>query len=226
VGERIVLNYGDPEEERLEVIGLVKDFNVESLHSGVKPLVFYYYLPDITLDYIAVRIQPGNPAKALAEVEKAWKKFEPENPFVYSFLERDFEQQFLSEQRLSKLFGVFTGLTVGIALLGLTGLVSFMAEQRTKEIGIRKVLGASVTGIIVLFSRDFTRLALMALVVAIPASYFVVDAWLENFAYRIDIHPIVFVGCSLLSLLLMWITVSALSMRVAKLDPAKTLKTE
>lgn len=226
VGQRIVLNYGSPDEERLEVIGVVKDFNVESLHSGVRPLVLYYYQPDATLDYIAVRIRPGNPAGALAEVEKMWRKFEPENPFVYSFLDRDVQQQYLSEQRLGRLFGVFTCLTICIALLGLTALVSFMAEQRTKEIGIRKVLGASVTGIIGLFSKEFVKLALIAMCIAVPASYFVIRAWLSDFAYRIEIAPGVFAACCLLSLLLMLITVAVLSMRVAKLDPAKTLKTE
>ncbi|MEP6737444.1 MAG: ABC transporter permease [Chryseolinea sp.] len=226
VGKQLVINYRSRGEEQLEIIGVIRDFNVESLHSNVKPLVFYYYIPDLAFDYIAVRIQPGNPTAALSEVEKAWKKFEPENPFVYSFLDKDFEQQYVAEQRLSKLFAGFTILTISIALLGLTGLASFMAEQRTKEIGIRKVLGATVTGIMVLFSRDFTRLALIAMVIAIPSSYYVMRGWLSDFAYRIDLGPVVFVVCSLVSLVLMWTTVCLLSMRVAKLNPANTLKSE
>ena len=226
VGQPMIENYGDNDEERLNIIGVVKDFNVESLHSSVKPIIFKYYRPDFTLDYIAVRIQPGNPATGLAEIEKAWKKFEPENPFVYSFLDKDFERLFVSEQRLSKLFGGLTLLAIGIAVLGLTGLASFMAEQRTKEIGIRKVLGATAAGIIVLFSRDFTRLIILSMVIAIPASFFLMRTWLSGFVYRIDMGPGVFIACSAGALLLVWTTVSLLSLRVARIDPATTLKTE
>jgi putative ABC transport system permease protein len=226
VGQRVILNYGSNDEEHLEIIGVIKDFNIESFHSEVKPIVFRYYIPDATLDYIAVRIQPGNPSAGLSEIENAWKKFEPENPLVYSFLDTDFEKQYLSEQRLSKLFGGFTLLAVGIAILGLTGLASFMAEQRTKEIGIRKVLGATAAGIIVLFSRDFTRLVLFAMAIAIPVSYFLMQRWLSDFAYRIEMGAGVFIICSLAAMVLMWVTVSLLSLRVARLDPAKTLKTE
>ncbi|MEJ7646725.1 MAG: ABC transporter permease [Chryseolinea sp.] len=226
VGEELIQNYGSNDEDRLEIIGVVKDFNVESLHSSVKPIIFKYYIPDFTLDYIAVRIRPGNPAAGLAEIEKAWRKFEPENPFVYSFLDEDFERQFISEQRLSRLFGALTMLAVGIAMLGLTGLASFMAEQRTKEIGIRKVLGASAVGIIVLFSRDFTRLIVISMVIAIPASFLLVREWLSGFVYRIEMTPTVFILCSVSALLLVWATVSILSLSVARLDPAKTLKSE
>jgi putative ABC transport system permease protein len=226
VGKEIIQNYGSNDEDRLRIIGVVKDFNVESLHSTVKPIVFRYYVPDFTLDYVAVRIRAGSPAAALEEIEKTWRKFEPENPFVYSFLDKDFERQFISEERLSKLFGGLTILAIGIAVLGLTGLASFMAEQRTKEIGIRKVLGATVGGIIVLFSRDFTRLIIMSMLIAIPASFFLMREWLDAFAYRIDMSPFVFIACCGSALLVVWITVSLLSLRVARIDPATTLKTE
>ena len=226
VGQRLVKNYGSNDEEQFEIIGVIKDFNVESFHNEVKPIVFHYYVPDYGMDYIAVRIHPGNPSAGLSAIEKAWRKFEPENPFEYSFLDTDFERQYLSEQRLSKLFGGFTLLAVGIAILGLTGLASFMAEQRTKEIGIRKVLGATVAGIIVLFSRDFTRLVLFAMAIAIPVSYFLMKQWLSDFVYRIDMGPGAFILCSLAALVVMWITVFLLSLRVARIDPAKTLKTE
>lgn len=226
VGRQLVMNYGAPDEEHLEIIGVIKDFNVESFHSEIKPVVFRYYTPDYTMDYVAVRIHPGNPSAALSVVESTWKKFEPENPFVYSFLDTDVERQYLSEQRLSKLFGGFTLLALIIAVLGLTGLASFMAELRTKEIGIRKVLGATAAGIIVLFSRDFTRLVLLATAIAIPASYWFMKQWLGDFAYRIQMGAGVFILCSLTALVLMWATVSLLSFRVARLNPAETLKTE
>ncbi|MEJ1238585.1 ABC transporter permease [Chryseolinea sp. T2] len=226
VGAAVTLNAGENDEEQLEVIGLVKDFNVESLHNGVKPLILYYYIPDAMMDYIAVRLRPGNVSKGLNTIEETWKTFEPENPFNYSFLDQDFELQYISEQRLSKLFGAFTGLTVAIALLGLTGLASFLAEQRTKEISIRKVLGASVTGIMVLFSKDFTRLALVAMLIAVPAAYFVMQSWLNEFAYRIELGAGVFVSCSIITLALIWTTVSLLSLRIARLNPANTLKNE
>lgn len=225
-GEVIVLNYGDPDEKQLEVLGIVQDFNVESIHNNMKPLVLYYYSPIFALDYIAVRIKPGRPDAAVAVIEEAWKKFEPEDPFEYSFLDKDFERQYLSETRLSRLFGAFTILAVTIALLGLTGLASFLAEQRTKEIGIRKVLGATVTSIIVLFAGDFTKLAAIAIVIAVPASYLILNGWLSDFAYHIELQPVVFLLCCLTSVVLMWSTVGLLSLRVAKLNPANTLKTE
>lgn len=226
VGSDIVLNAGSNDEEQLQVIGVVRDFNVESLHNGIKPLVLYYYQPDLFLDYIAVRVRPGNVAKSVAAIEEVWKKFEPENPFEYSFLDEDFESQYLSEQRLSRLFTGFTIFTIAIALLGLTGLASFMSEQRTKEISIRKVLGASVAGIMVLFSREFTRLALTSMAIAIPVSYLVIQQWLNGFAYRIDLSVTVFAGCSVLALLLIWATVSLISLRIARLNPSVTLKNE
>ncbi|HTF18517.1 MAG TPA: ABC transporter permease [Chryseolinea sp.] len=226
VGTAITLNAGDNDEEALEVIGVIKDFNVESLHSGVKPLIFHYYLPDAAFDYIAVRLRPGSASAGLATVENAWKTFEPENPFVYSFLDEDFGRQYISEQRLSRLFAGFTFLTVAIALLGLTGLASFMAQQRTKEISIRKVLGASISGIMLLFSKDFIRLALVSMIIAIPAAYLVIHNWLQEFAYRIELTPGVFVACSMAALSLIWITVSLLSLKIARLNPALTLKNE
>jgi len=226
VGSAVTLNAGENDEEQLEVIGVVKDFNVESLHNGVKPLVLYYYLPDAMMDYIAVRLRPGKVSEGLSVVESAWKTFEPENPFIYSFLDEDFEHQYITEQRLSKLFGSFTGLTVFIALLGLTGLASFLAEQRTKEISVRKVLGASIGGIMVLFSKDFTRLAAVAMAIAIPVSYFVMSSWLNSFAFKIDLSAKVFLACCAATLALIWLTVSLLSLRIARVNPAITLKNE
>lgn len=226
VGATVTLNAGDQDEEQLEVIGVVKDFNIESLHSGIKPLVFYYYMPDTFLDYIVIRLRPGNVSRGLASIENTWKKFEPENPFLSSFLDEDFEHQYVSEQRLSRLFAGFTVFTIVIALLGLTGLASFMAEQRTKEISIRKVLGASMSGIMVLFSKDFIRMTLLAMTIAIPAAYLVIQNWLNEFVVRIELAPGVFVGCSVASLALICITVSLHSLRIARLNPAVTLKNE
>jgi putative ABC transport system permease protein len=226
LGSRVTLNAGDADEEQLEVIGVIRDFDIESLHSGVKPLVLYYYMPDVALDYIAVRIRPGNISHSLAVIENAWKKFEPEDPFNYSFLDEDFQRQYISEQRLSRLFAGFTVFTIAIALLGLIGLASFMSEQRTKEISIRKVLGATIGGIMVLFSKDFTRLALTSMIIAIPAAYFVMQRWLNEFAYKIDLNLSVFVACSGVALVLIWSTVSLISLRVARSNPAITLKSE
>jgi putative ABC transport system permease protein len=226
IGSTVVMNAGSNDEEQLEVIGVVGDFNVESLHSGIKPIILYYYIPDAFLDYIAVRLHPGNISAGLKVIETTWKAFEPENPFNYSFLDEDFERQYVSEQRLSRLFTGFTILTIVIALLGLTGLASFMAEQRTKEITIRKVLGATVSGIMVLFSKDFTKLALVSMLIALPTAWFVMRSWLNEFALRIDLGIGVFAACSIAALTLIWVTVSLLSLRIARLNPAVTLKNE
>ncbi|HTE32044.1 MAG TPA: ABC transporter permease, partial [Chryseolinea sp.] len=124
VGQVLTMNYGDVDEQKFEIVAVVKDFNVESFHSEIKPIVFHYYVPGASMDYIAVRIHGGNLKAGLTDVEKVWKTFEPEDPFIYSFLDKDFEQQYLAEQKLSKLFGGFTLLAIVIAVLGLTGLAS------------------------------------------------------------------------------------------------------
>ncbi len=226
IGETLIKNAGADDEERVQVLGVVKDFHLESFQYQVKPLALQYYRPDYLSDFVAVRIAPGGLPAALAQLESSWKRFEPENPFVYSFLDQDFDTLFNAEQRLGKVLGVFTGLAILIACLGLFGLAAFMAEQRTKEIGIRKVMGASVSHIVQLLSQDFIKLAVISFVIAVPLAYGVMQQWLANFAYRIPVGFGIFILAGATALLIVWLTVSYQSVKAALANPVDSLRDE
>jgi putative ABC transport system permease protein len=144
----------------------------------------------------------------------------------YSFLDEDFDGQYKSEQRLENLFSIFSALTIFIACIGLFGLISFISEQRTKEIGIRKVLGASVEDVVLLLSKDFLKLVLFANLLALPLAWFVINKWLQNFAYRIDINFVNFILTAIITLLIAFISISGKTIMVALTDPVKSLKYE
>lgn len=162
--------------------------------------------------------------ETLAYFEDQWQKRAPDRPFEYAFLDERFAQLYQSEARLGKVFGTFSLLAIVIACLGLFGLVAFTAEQRTKEIGVRKVLGASVVNIVLLLSKDFTRLVAIAILIAI--AYVAMQRWLENFAYRIEIPWGLFLTAGLLAILIAWLTVSYQSIKAALADPVKALRHE
>jgi putative ABC transport system permease protein len=176
--------------------------------------------------HMAVRLQSGNVASTLADVEQTWKEISPGEPFEYSFLDQDFDKLFRAEQRLGQVFTVFTGLAIFIACLGLLGLAAYTAEQRTKEIGIRKVMGASVTRMVLLLSQDFAKLVGIAFLIAVPLSYFLMQQWLSDFAYRITIGASAFVLAGVAALAVAWLTVSFQSLRAARTNPARSLRNE
>ena len=166
------------------------------------------------------RLASFNTLKHLASV---WNRINPEYPFDYHFLDEDFDRLYWDEQRLGKIFGYFTCLAIIIACLGLYGLASFVAEQKTKEIGIRKVLGASVQGITTMLSKEFTKLVLLANVIAWPAAYFVMRLWLQNYAYRTSIRLWVFILSATLALIIAVLTVSFQSIKAAIANPVDSL---
>jgi len=165
-------------------------------------------------------------SETLAYFEDQWKKRVPDRPFEYAFLDERFAQLYQSEARIGKVFGTFSLLAIVIACLGLFGLVAFTAEQRTKEIGVRKVMGASVVNIVLLLSKDFTRLVGIAILIAMPIAYVAMQRWLENFAYRIEIPWGLFLTAGLLAILIAWLTVSYQSIKAALADPVKALRHE
>lgn len=226
IGQRIIRNKGENDEQYLEVIGVVKDFNTESFDQRVKPVAMQYYAPSYLSDFVVVRLNAGDVSAAVEQVEEVWARFEPENPFVYSFLDQDFDHAFRAEQRLGNVLTVFTVLAILVACMGLLGLVAFVTARRTKEIGIRKVLGASVVQINHLISRDFLRLVLIAFVLAAPVSYWVVERWLEHFAYRTEIGVGVFVISGFGATLIAWLTISFQSVRAALANPVDSLRDE
>jgi len=206
------------------IIGVVKDFHSRSLHTAIRPFVFRMYKP--WHQYAFIKMKGSQVQKALALIKKAYKDFSPGIPFDYLFLDELFNQQYTSERQLGRLFNAFTFLSVAIACLGLFGLASFTVEQRTKEIGIRKVLGASNQRIAAMTTWEFLKWILLANLIAWPVSYFVMSKWLQDFAYKISIGPLVFVLAAVLSLVVALLTVSYHSVKIALSNPAGLLRDE
>jgi putative ABC transport system permease protein len=206
------------------IIGVVADFNYESLHTQIKPIITYI-LPR-QANTLSVRIAPGRMSDALAHIRSVWAKFRPGYQFKFDFLDSRLKALYVNEERMMKLFGAFSGLAVLIACLGLFGLASYAAEQRTKEIGIRKVLGASVSGLVTMFSREFARWILVANLLAWPIAYFLMDRWLRGFAYKVSMGWTIFAAAAVLTFVIAMITVASQSVRAALADPAVSLRRE
>jgi len=206
------------------VIGVVKDFHVRSLHDKILPLLFTNQQD--YFEEIAVRIKPGNIAGTLDQLRGEWKKFDPDRPFDYYFLDSNFNQQYQKDERLNKIIAYFTIFAIAVACLGLYGMASFMAEQRFKEIGIRKTLGASVAGIVVLISKDVTRLILIANLIALPIAYIVLHRWLESFAYRTGISAGTFILSAVTVFVIGYSTIAYQSIKAALLDPVEAIRSE
>jgi putative ABC transport system permease protein len=213
---------GDP--VIVTVIGVVKDFHMTSLHQKVEPQIIFYDISGVT--NISVRIAPENITHSMDLLKKEWKKINPQLPFDYFFMDESFDSQYRAEQRLGTITLYFGLLAILIGCLGLFGMSSYTVEQRTKEIGVRKVLGATVAGIVLLLSKEFTRWVLVANIIAWPAAYLLADRWLENFAYRIGISWTTFVLAGFLALLIALITVSFQAIKAALANPVKTLRYE
>lgn len=219
--EEVIFN-DDGKQENLKIIGVFRDFNFESLKSKVRPLAIR--LTDKS-HKLMIRYE-GSAQQAVAAVEKLWKQQAANEPFDYDFLDQDFDELFRSEQRMGELFTVFAGLAIFIACLGLFALAAFTAEQRTKEIGIRKAMGATTTGLTLLLSREFTKLVVIAFVPAAAAAWYVVNNWLNDFAYRVDINPLIFVASGVVAILIAWLTVSFQSIKAAATNPVESLRYE
>ncbi len=214
----------DDSTRRGVIIGVAKDFHFQSLHHRIEPLIFQV-LP-AGFNYFLVKIGGHDISRALASLEKKWKAFEPDRAFEYSFLDEDFAALYRSEEHMQAVVGDFSFLAILIAGLGLFGLASFTMQQRTKEIGVRKVLGASAASIVLMLSTDFTLLVLVAFIVASPFAYFAMNTWLQNFAYRTEIGLGVFVWSGLLALLIAWLTVSFQAFKAALANPVEALRYE
>ena len=176
--------------------------------------------------YLMVKIAPNDVPGTLAAIEATWPRLAPNRPFVYRFLDQEFDALYRADQQTAQILSAFAVLAVLIACLGLFGLASFAAEQRTKEIGVRKVLGASAPQIVLLLTKDFTRLVLVAFVLASPLAYLIMNRWLESFAYRVDISWPIFLVAGLIALLVAFLTVSYQSIRAALANPALSLRYE
>ncbi len=207
-----------------EVIGVVKDFNYISLHNAVEPLTLPFEA--YASRYMSLKVTGKDLPAMLSQIEEVWKQLAPHRPFIYSFLDEDFNKQYESDFRFRQIFTTFSVLAILIACLGLLGLATYTAEQRTKEIGIRKVLGANVANIVGLLSRDFIKLVLIAIVVATPLAWYVMNRWLEGFAYQVSIHWWIFLVSGVLAVIVALVTISFQSVKAALMNPVKSLKSE
>jgi putative ABC transport system permease protein len=224
IGDRMDTPHG---EER--IIGVARDFAFDPLFKAVQPFVFDMCQPNDRgqwIRYLYLRLDAGDPAAVIAAARTIWNARTTEFPFEYQFLDDQLDMQYAAQERLARLIGLFSLLAVFIASLGLFALASWTAEKRTREIGIRKVMGADPLRITVLVTRDFLLLVLIGAVLAMPLAWFGVGRWLENFAFRTAMEPMVFVLAALVVLLIATLTVSFRAVRAAQLDPVKALRQE
>lgn len=223
INQTLTRNSNEGQKATYHIIGVVKDFHFRSMHDQITPLV-------MTLSngwgWVLVKTRTREVSGLLATMKQNWDGFRTDMPFSYSFLDERFNETYKAEQKTGQILGTFAGLTIFVACLGLFGLATFTAEQRTKEIGVRKVLGASVAGIVTLLSKDFLKLVGVALIVAIPAAWWLMDKWLQEFAYKISISWWVFAVAGSLSILVALFTISYQSVKAALMNPVKSLRSE
>jgi putative ABC transport system permease protein len=219
LGTRI--EWGDKQGK---VIGVVRNFQFQSLREEITPLVIHIFPPSTIV--VAVRIRPDRIPETLAYLERKWREYDPAHPFEYTFMDETFDAIYRGEERLGRIFSLSAGLAIFIASLGLFGLGLFTVEQRTKEIGIRKVLGASAGKIALLLSREFALLVLLANAAAWPAAYLLMRNWLQNFAYRVDIRPRIFVLSAAAAFAVALLTISYQTLKAALADPVNSLRYE
>jgi ABC-type antimicrobial peptide transport system permease subunit len=208
-----------------QIVGVVKDFHFESLYETVKPCALLLapveYAPNVT-----ARIQAGTSGATIQSLQRIHQLHNPAQPFDFKFMDDDYQRLYAAEQRVSVLTKYFAGLAILISCLGLFGLAAFTAERRMKEIGIRKVLGSSMLSIVYLLSNDFTKIILIAIIIAVPISYFITKHWLNTFVFRISLEWWYFIGAGIIALLIAWLTVGTQAFRAAGVNPVKCLKDE
>lgn len=213
-----------------QIVGVVRDFNFASKHQPIAPLVLDLNTNpgafELFIKYVAVRLNPQQVRPALDHLRTVWQTLIPDRPFDYFFLDQNLQQLYDAESRLTRVAIIFSGLAIAVACLGLFGLASFTAEQRRREIGIRKVLGSTTGQIVLLLSKEFTRLVLIACAIALPVAWLLIHTWLRNFAYRIEVGAEVFALAALLSLLVAWLTVSFQAIRAGLANPVEALRQE
>ncbi|MFZ1370232.1 MAG: ABC transporter permease [Ferruginibacter sp.] len=209
-----------------EIVGVVKDFHFEDLHLPITPYGYQLNNTSNEFNYMLIHAGPGDLGALLRSIETSWHTLNPNEPFEYSFLDDDFQKNYEAETRLSSIVSYFTLIAILICCLGLFGLATFSAEQRIKEIGVRKVLGASVAGIVALLSKDFLKLVVIAIVIATPLAWYVMHKWLQDFAYRIHISWWIFLLAGIIAAVIAFVTISFQAIRAANANPVKSLRTE
>jgi putative ABC transport system permease protein len=221
VGKRI--QYGGRDAH---LVGVLRDFNFESLHQDILPMIVFIPRDSTFFNYISLQLDGNQITEGIAHVKSTWQKFLPNLPFDYHFIDEDYGKLYEAEQRQGRVFIGFAILAILIACLGLFGLAAFLAQQRVKEIGVRKVLGATTAGIVGLLSKDFLRLVFIALIIATPLAWWLMHKWLDNFAYRINISWWIFAVAAALAIIIAFLTISAQSVKAALANPVNSLRSE
>lgn len=224
VGKKLILVQGDGSDINFRILGVIKNFNYKSLHSSIKPLVMIYKNERYT--HLSVKLKPGQIEKTIDFIKEKWSHFVQSTPFNYSFLENDWESKYRQEKKAGVIFRIFSLLAIAISCLGLFGLASFMAEQRTKEIGVRKVFGASVFKILQILYREVVILIIISTLISWPLGYYFTNHWLQDFAYRIDINIVTFITASLITFTIALTTISYRAYKAATINPAESLRDE
>jgi len=224
LNQRLYTQFGDDTEIPRNIIGVVKDFHFQSLHQEVRPLVIQF---NANNQYqLSVRISEVETAKTLEYIEKTWVSFKEQQPIHMTFLEEDLAALYDNDEKASTVFSIFSVLAIFIAALGLLGLASFSAAQRTKEVGIRKAMGASISNVLLTLSREFIWLILIATLLAWPLGYFIMKNWLQDFPIRIPLDPMVFIISSLLAFFIAAVTVLLRVYQAASMNPVSSLRYE
>ncbi len=217
---------GSNQSPELTIVGVVKDYHHQSLHSEIPPMIMFNVPQQATLPRIGIKVSGNNNLSLLKNIEDRWKAFDIERPISYGFLEDRLSALYESDQQTGKIFTLFTAVTIIMACVGLFGLAAYVTQQRTKEIGVRKVLGASIGNIILLLSVNFTKLILLSFLISVPLVYFGIGEWLGSFAYHTNIDPLTLLGAGILTIILAWLTISYYSIKIAMLNPVNSLRSE
>ena len=212
----------DNGEHKLTVIGVVNDFHFRSLHETIAPLMMLYN----PYGGLIIRTNTDDMAGLISSINEKWKAFDTGEPFSYALLDNLYNETYLAERKMDTILEIFASLTIFVACLGLFGLITFTAEQRVTEIGIRKVLGASIVQIVSILSKDLLGLVVLSFLIAFPLGYFLMNKWLQDFAYRIDIHWWVFLMAGLIVVLIAFFTMSFKTIKSALANPVKSLQSE
>jgi putative ABC transport system permease protein len=224
IGKSIAANRGG-REVLFNIVGVVKDFHFQDLHTSIASYGFLLNRYP-SFNYVISNVKGKDLKAAVATIQTTWAKLNPSEPFEYSFLDQDFQKNYAAEERLASIIKYFTIVAIFISCLGLFGLTTYSVEQRVKEIGIRKVLGASTAGIVGLLSKDFIKLVLLSFLVASPLAWYFINQWLQNFAYRAPFSIWILVTGWSMALLIAFLTISIQSIKVALANPVDSLRTE
>jgi putative ABC transport system permease protein len=214
-------------DDPIKIIGVLKDFHFQSMHQDIAPIIIGYWAnPVRVIDFFSIKMAGDNFQVTVEQIKKVHQQFDPETAMEYRFLDEQIDQSYRAEIRAGRLFGIGGGITIFIACMGLFGLALLATETRLREIGIRKVLGATVSDILTLLTTDFVKLVTIAFIIAIPVGWFVMNSWLNNFAYRTEVGVSVFLGAGVLALLLSVLTISWQAIRAALTNPVDSLRSE